>query len=338
MKKYFVLLFFFSYVSLAENYSVNLSWIYREKKPSETYIFPEKHRGVTLMDRFKDWIDKTANNPINLWYDSQFVTAQQLEATKKLLDTINHDRKGKDAIKMMDIRDLKEVRFWDEDAHGDARIFRDTPVYFRSDITRIIATLETLERCTETCYYVYSDFDVHALNEQQLFDDDTRSKLADFGIVFKEGGASYNMENLFHIVSSKENHLLQAMDDVLVQLNILRAQKALNNKDRNLPSDFISLDGLKEIIYSSIPFMFRYFYHKKGFGKLTAGEDVDPNFTSINYRGITNTLKQYYYIYQDYRYNFTILNDKIRDKNFKTMMMIPTKPGIKAAPVSLDYY
>lgn len=329
MFKYFFLLLICC-SSFGLNYSVNLSWIYRELKPAEKFIFPAEHRGINLEKNLLGWIKKTPNNPIHVWYDSEFVTPEQIKASKDFLEKFNSERKIKNAVTIKDIRELEEVAFWNKENN---KIFSSaTPVYFRSDITRIIATIETVKKCTDACYYVYTDFDVTPMDEGEIFDTITLKKLSDFGIVFKEGGFSYNMENLFHIVSNKEDSLLKAMDDVLVQLNIKRAENALKNKGKSIVArDWVNLDDLKEIVYGSISFMFKYYYHLKGWAILDTKDGENPS-----YKVIIDKLGEFKHAYQGIEFNFKTLNKKI--KNERGSMIIPTKPGIEAAPVSLDYY
>ncbi len=66
-----------------------------------------------------------------------------------------------------------------------------TPVYFRVDLLRIMATIHTLEQCIEKCIFVYADMDVVPMNQDQLFDDET-------------------MQNSFHMVANDNPKLVKA--------------------------------------------------------------------------------------------------------------------------------
>lgn len=269
------------------DYSINLIWIYNKINNTEEFIFPKKDRNNRdIWPHIDGWARKNPNTSINLWYDSKFVLEEQKENTIKKIDDFNSLYNAK--ISLRDIRELDIVK---REKDSEINIFdrEDSPVYFRVDILRFIATMETINLCENACYFVYADVDVTPQSKEELFDTKTMAKLEKIGIVFTKQGAK-GYENSFHIIRGGKNpseltkSLKEAINISMIELNIARAKNYLKMNAFDRPDSLFETpellrgkSSLAQIIFASVKRMIQYLYHLLNYGKLLSaqGEDLE---------------------------------------------------------------
>lgn len=249
-------------------YSINIMWVFNELSGTENLVFPEKHEKTLLKENILAWAEKNKNASINYWYDSNFVSPEQIHNTKKLFVEWNKQLGRKPAYQI-NLRDLRQIA----KVHKKMDVFSNaTPIYFRVDLLRILATIDTLKNSPINSVFVYADMDIVPMDESELFDKETMKKIERFGIVFmKKTGCLFNMENGFHIISNNNKNLLKAIKAYLINLNILRAKEVIAERFQ-APSP---KESLKEIVYESIPLMFECFYNMENLGALKIINDIN---------------------------------------------------------------
>jgi hypothetical protein len=223
-------------------------------------VFPNKHENTDLKETISKWAELNPNAQLTIWFDSEFTTPLQVKNSQTFIDNVARAKGGK--IVLMDVRKIPKIKL------NPSVFSKQTPVYFHADLDRLMATISTIEQCSGQCYFVYADWDVVPMNQEQLFDKETMKKLNKFGVVFALAlGAPLNdMENLFHIIGNNKPKLIEAINTAIIDLNIERAKKAL---DGELETNKIpQTEALAQIVYYSIPQMFEYYYYLEGLGKL----------------------------------------------------------------------
>ena len=243
-------------------------WINKKLNDKQLYIHPSQDREdlqKNFLNPIFKWAAVNQGGAVNVWFDSKLTPAQAVENTQALIEEYIQEHPGMAPIQLRDVRTLPKVVQHPE-------VFSEkTPVYFRVDLIRVIAGLHTIST-KETPYFVYADLDVEPLSQEQLFDDQTQQNLKKYGIVIAKG-----QENGFQIIGHQNAHLLEAMGWVLVELNIARAQRALQggyfegigNKDPRGPTN-----PLVQSVYSCYGMMFDYFCHLEGCRKLWVDSEV----------------------------------------------------------------
>jgi hypothetical protein len=135
-------------------------------------------------------------------------------------------------------------------------------------------------------HFVYADFDMEPLSEEQLFDSQTLHDLDKVGIVMAKWGDAEGVENGFQILSRKQPHLLEALRWAVIDLNIARAHRFLNNQlyIPRFQKVFSARQALlapnsnqvwkeagaaiAQMVYESYGLMFKYFYCLEKLGSL----------------------------------------------------------------------
>ena len=207
--------------TIAEQYSINVMWINRKLNIDQKYIYPAKNQAELyekLIDPIIKWAIKNPGRTVNFWYDSQVTTAAAINNTKYLIWLEQLKQLRFTTVVLKDIRDLQKVRECPE------CVTPNVPVYFRADLLRVIATIETVKAAPGR-YFIYTDLDMKPISDAELFDSKTRIKLAKYGLVLanafldkKCNAASW--ENGFHMVNPQKTTMLAAMNDVLVDSSI----------------------------------------------------------------------------------------------------------------------
>lgn len=306
----FYLLFFCSIVDAfaQHTYTINLMWINKQLTHDQPFLYPaqniEELREKFLRPIF-NWARYNPNACLHIWFDSAMTTDKALDNTWSSLQEYVEQNSICTTIELLDIRELPLVKQHPE-------IFSDKiPVYFRIDLLRAIAAVHMIST-KETEYFVYSDLDVEALPEQELFDPETIRMLGKYGIVMAYH-QEHGFENNFQIICNKNPRLLAAMSWALIEVNIQRAYNALQgnfydyttNKQISLP---------EPIVYASYNSMFDYFYSRCGWGTLRIyGEIFDPNKHGLHAFG-TDTIK----------YDL-LLTDSTLSQKGDTWSWVPTK-------------
>lgn len=254
------------------NYSVNCMWIYRSPEPDHEYIFPN-NKQENFFKKISEWAN--INDKVNIWYDGNLASPKQIQNTQKYLN----DKGLNVKINLKNIRDLAYVQqspeVFSANKIGGNTYESYLPVYFRVDLARAIAALETVKTGEK---FVYFDMDMEPMSKEKLFDPDTLYNLEHFGIVMAHYGA-LGFENGFQIVSDQVPELLKAMDFAIINLNIARAKNALQHGFfPNVANIDDGMKPLQQIVYNSYPDMFNLSYLYQGLLSLKFnGHSYDKN-------------------------------------------------------------
>ncbi len=240
-------------------YTIMLMWLNKKLYPEQKYIHPsdtqeefEKNLGNHLIE----WAHGNPRSSVQLWYDSALTPAQAITNTQAYIDT-HHKKSTLAPITLQDIRSLPTVQ------KNDA-LFSDTvPVYFRADLSRVIASIEVLKKTKRTC--VYADVDIKPMPEKELFDTQTKQHLKDFGICM--GRVPWaRWENSFHMMEYRPN-LIKSLKKILVKSNVRHAHRRLQ-----LNSLYKHIDV--ERVYHSYYLMLNYFYSLEKLGTLQVSGEI----------------------------------------------------------------
>jgi len=177
-----------------ENYVVNLMWIFKKESSSETIfseLDPEKQ-----VDRLLDWVETTGpKGRVYFWYDGAMVTPVAVQQTRKLLSEKIKERGAfSGSLQVRDLRSIPEIQ-------ENPFVFSSyIPVYYRSDLARLIVSSHLLNR-EDVDLIVYADIDMPAIHRDDMLDVTTVNSLQKLGYVF-EGNPVQQPPVLFHIESS----------------------------------------------------------------------------------------------------------------------------------------
>lgn len=265
-------------------YTVNLMWINREFNPHQKYIIGSRWNQATdenpalwndinkdtLLPVFK-WAQVTPPKAaVVLWYDSNHTSLQSIINTQLAIEEHARNHRSHAPIKLKDIRTLKHVK-------KNPSIFSsEYPVFFRVDLLRTIATVETLE-AGKTRHFVYSDLDIDKpLSQEKLFTPRVNRDIKKYGILLGAHTGSDSQskknpndyyENQFHIVSKDDREAIHAIQHSIIDVSIARAY------DRK---DSYRKKFLGESVYSAYRNMFYYLYFLKGWGSLINTKTQQP--------------------------------------------------------------
>lgn len=256
-----------SFASLATpSYSINLMWINKEKSENQKFFCSssadEKEYEKLCVNPIVDWLNKSdKSSSINIWYDQETTNNSVVDKLKQ--DIQAKTQRNLDKLKFMNVRELPDVRN-NEDVFG-----RNMPIYFRVDLLRAIVA-DYLAKSEAPEFVVYADLNIPAMEGQELFDQETKEKLAKFGFVMAQNNAAdmvNNFENAFFIIDARNANLLQAARVALIDANIARGQEFLQ-RGYTKASELSLLDGkalcksmFDEIVYVSYKSMFAYYLY-----------------------------------------------------------------------------
>lgn len=245
-------------------YTINLMWINRDLQTQKS-LFQDKEDAFaqSCLSNVYTWATCNPKSTINLWFDSTLTSEHAVKHTQSII--AEHMKKYPRAapIILKDIRELAHV-----EKHPDV-FSNKTPVYFRADLLRVVAGLETVRRSKRNNCFVYADFDVTPMNQKDLFDETTLKNLKKYGLVMTAGG-HLGFENSFYMLSSQASNMQKALALMIVDLNTQRAYNGLRGKIYNLNNRRTRdpMEPLQQIVYDSYPSMFEYFYHLEKMGIL----------------------------------------------------------------------
>lgn len=256
----------YNYSAPTPYYSINFMWINRYLKDTQQFIAPadnEKEARAGFLKPVFEWAHANPKALVILWYSSQTTPPEAIKKTQEIIAQENRKHRKRIPIQLQDVRTLDYVK-------QNPEVFSDkTPVYFRADLARVIATVETLEK-SYLKYFVYNDLDVQdVMNEKELFDTQTQQYLDEFGIVMRDREIS-DFENQFHIVARDNPNLFEALKYLVIELNIVRAYNALKGECYNSLNRCTKdpMEPLQQIVFSSYFPMFEYYYHLQRYGTL----------------------------------------------------------------------
>ncbi len=242
-----------------KNYSVNLLWINKHKNLDQQYIHPaetEEDLVTKFLTPAVKWANANPEGKINIWYDSWLYEDITVENTKAKLA-----EQGFDNISLQDIRSINFVN------ENSAIFAADMPLYFRIDFLKMIICLHELT--SESMDGVaFSDLEVGDLrpdggrmSKAELFDEDTMSKLEEFGVVTNHYvDSSYKIvENQFIEMSNDQNSvesLRYSINTCLSTMSYIlngniECKSSILPVIHMLPCSFVMNDGIS-IIYRSM--------------------------------------------------------------------------------------
>lgn len=272
-------LFITPYILGAEIYSVSLMWINSTYDENQNYIsdkISEKELGENCLRPILDWAKKSPEETkIYYWYDSKYTNPTAIKNTEEyfIKNELN------DKIYLKDVRILPYV-INHEDVFSD-----QLPVYFRSDLLRVIATTY-LADSKDTEFIIYSDLNVTPMSQEEIFDEETNKNLKKFGFVLTENIRDNlkKYENGFFILDSNNENIIQANKFGLIEINLKRAQTILeygyqSNESKNsaLKKAFFS-----QVVWSSYASMFRYYKYLEMMGDFDHNIIMDTKYTFNN--------------------------------------------------------
>lgn len=265
------------------SYSINIMWV--------NSCLPSLEKGEFVLpeDKLKtinQWASGNPDAKINLWYDSTFILESAFENTQTFLSLTEWGQQ----VVLKDIRSLKDVM-------DNPDVFSDTlPIYFRVDLLRVIAADNEIQKRDEK-YFVYSDLNIDPLPVQELFDSDTLKALNLFGLVLPQNKGfdlSFRFENGFFIMDSSNSSMVRATRLGLIEINIERGKKALQEGSWKIES-FDSPYGspfkrLEQIVFSSYKDVLNCFYFFNGKVEFTNDQNqiVALNFDNIKAVDVLN--------------------------------------------------
>ncbi len=287
-------------------YTINLMWLNRDLKEDEPYIIrsTDKLTVETYLSSPCFWASKNSQSTVQFWYDSKFTSQDSLDRTKRKIEYRLRSCPTAAPIVFKDIRELAHVK--DNPEAFSSKV----PVYFRADLTRVIAGYEEVKNTKNI--FVYADLDVEAMSKEDLFDTMTKKQLKEYGMVMgatAEGafyfdfitgnkqkfwtgfspklqieGSSERYENSFYILSSSQEMMLKFLKSTIIDLNVQRASHSLNAWYRY----FIKTSLEPQTVYFSYPATYAYFYHMKKLGTLKVRGNVpyDEKICPISVFGI----------------------------------------------------
>ena len=253
------------------NYTINLMWINQKPELDQQYILPTNH----LLQAVICWARKNPKAQINLWFDSELTNQQAILNTSNFIrnqpikKTSFRKHKAKiNNIYLKDIRELKIVK-------KNASVFSpQVPIYFRADLLRAIIAKELITKNNDR-YFVYTDLDVTPLGKNKIFDNKTVLLLDQYGFVLSYAHNKPKFENGFQIFKYAYN-LAQAIEIMIIQTNILRAQSFLEQDLTTItPQDRASL---QENVFRSYPLMLSYLLNPNPHSEL----NISPNASELN--------------------------------------------------------
>jgi hypothetical protein len=240
-------------------HAINLFWINKELDLNQNYIFPSQDETELTNTHLKTILDWATKNPYNtiiqVWYDGSLITQDAVDNTQKL---INKSISDSSLVAPIIFRDVRSLPFVEQNPH----IFESKlDVYFRADLLRLIVSLHDI-LVEDISYSMYADLDMPPITYEEIYDEETLETLENFGIILTKdlSAGIHGFENNFHIISHHNNNILEAIQFVVIDVNVERA--------KNLLRKSVSLDQnplFRQMVFTSYRDMFQYFYYLEGY-------------------------------------------------------------------------
>lgn len=199
--------------------------------------------------RLEKWHKKT-QCPVIFYYDGE-VTSE--EGVKDLEIKIHNYEKNGQNIKVKDIREIDLVK------ENPDCFEPKVPIYFRSDLLKIVCSLDHLKNRPKNSVVVYTDFSVkpiqsfpyfNLLGKKFLFDKKTIHDLKTIGFIAGKMAFCNAYENGFHMMSNCQDKMIEALKIALVKPGI----SAILNP-------FFTRELLSEYIYVCMKNLMDVFLH-----------------------------------------------------------------------------
>lgn len=207
-----------------QQYSINSLWINRTLNKKNTFVTNHKTQEEfinNVLEKISKWKKTNPNAEVNFWYDGEFVTAEQLSATRDVLKLIS-DKDPEMNIQLKNIREIYFVRD-NPDAFSDY-----IPLYTRVDLMKLVLCVNELEHKGMDAT-IFSDLDVGEWRENkdrpakaELFSPEEMKTLSEFGYIQND------IENQFYQIVNKPETLLALK--IYINASLSRIVTALNLK------------------------------------------------------------------------------------------------------------
>jgi hypothetical protein len=188
------------------------------------------------------------------------------------------------------IKELKS-QGTDQEAQEKNKKIIDDNIYFWADLVRAMVADEFAQE-KETDYIAYADLNVPPLSGKELFDEDTLTKLKEYGLVMAvnhsgQMEADFKFENGFFILDPNNESMLQAQRLGLIELNIKRLEYLSNRaklydmfrlekggySKNNEQGAIFQKDIFPEAVWMSYPPVFYYYNYLQMKGDFSKLED-----------------------------------------------------------------
>lgn len=267
-----------------KQYSINLMWINRDSCPDQPHIYPSNSKnnyGKQYVDTIIQWAKGNPESTINFWFDSSLVSEKTITATREQLER----EATKHALSPSSIN-LKDVRSLQQATKTPEVFTPEIPVYWRTDFFRCVIIKEELEKKPNTCC-IYTDFDMTPMAKRALFDKKSLKHLQEHKFVMAHEHNLLQFENSFQM-SEYDEQLLKAMQDILIDGNVIRAHSFLQDRQERQQATSIlnhprvwkqHESHFQENVFYTYPLMYTYLAQLRGQSKLTFPgrvESYDP--------------------------------------------------------------
>ncbi len=252
-------------------YTINLMWINASLNEHQRYIHPSE-TPEKLLENLHNvfiWAHQNPESIVNIWFDGELSTVLAIKNTQACINEYLAQNPNFAPIILRDVREISDVI--KNNAIFDNPLI---PVYFRADLLRVMATVHAISLGETECF-VYADLDVVPPLKEKLFNQETKERLEKYGIVVAEGG-HLGFENSFHMATN-DQHIVEAMQLLLINLNIARADNALAGNFWSPYHRKGNCKALEQVVYDSYPAMFKYLFHLKKYGILVVMGEVKNN-------------------------------------------------------------
>lgn len=237
-------------------YTLNFAWILNQADPDTEYVFPAKDETKLkklYLDHLVGWAtahnrkDKSNCTAVRVHYDGRLLPPAAVLRTEEFLKA-NYDLSQAAPIVFYDIWESKLVQ-----AHQEIFDPPTLPVYFRADLYRVMAAVESTDKC-----FIYSDCDFPPNDPAHVFSDFNTGNLDTYGFVYmskskrKSKARATLLENPFFMIL-KDHRLAQAVSKEYMETGIYRGQRALKEgtypKKEGLDEKGDPFPGLRESMY-----------------------------------------------------------------------------------------
>ncbi len=267
-----------------KQYSIHLMWINRSLNLEQAYVYPataESSHGKKYADTLVQWVKGNPEGTINLWFDGALVSNEAIKATdEQLRCEITKQGLLASSVKLNNIRDCEQAKKTPE-------VFSsEIPIYWRADFARAVVMKEQLEQNNDACC-VYADFDIEPMAKKELFDGKSLDHLKKRKFVMAHEFNTLQFENGFQMFVHEET-LLKAMQDMLIDANLIRARSFLEEmQEKKEPTSIFRHPhvwkrhevAFQENVFYTYPLMYAYLGQLRGLCTLTFSgklEHYDP--------------------------------------------------------------
>lgn len=214
--------------------SINLMWINMKIEPESDYVFSDFDRhGSKMANSLLDWSKTNPASELNLWFDSNFVSPEQITKTRALFADHNSACRLSGDCSKISLQDLSSLELYQKYSKAFIDVQKltllgmipckettygpKTYLWHKVDVLRLMASTEWLKNCTkEECYFVYADADIIPLDQNELFSAQNLGKVRNSGLAWHANVADGGRhENSFFMQRKNQLEMAQALECTL---------------------------------------------------------------------------------------------------------------------------